>query len=109
MTLPRTTSLVVILLTALFFNHTTKAQIEHGGTPYSSQVDDLSQNVPTVTLAPVDVESTLKEDADAKRAGEVLPFRYGVPVDVSIGLTNAGEWDELPDGSRIWRSRIVSP
>ena len=84
------------------------AQISEGGTPYSFGAT-LKDEVPAVNMAPVNVQALLAEDAQAQRSPEPIPFRYGYPLDVQLGLDNAGTWTDLPDGGRLWRLRIVSP
>jgi hypothetical protein len=81
------------------------AQISAGGTPRSFQ-QALSSLPPTVTMAAVDVAQYQAED---ERADKEEPYRFGASIDVRLTLKNAGTWENLPDGSRIWRLRISSP
>jgi hypothetical protein len=37
------------------------------------------------------------------------PYQFGTAIRVNLGTHNAGTWDELPNGDRLWRLRIVSP
>jgi len=82
------------------------AQISEGGTPPSFS-NRLSSDLPTVFMPSVNVEALLAED-EAEQSKDV-PFRFGEPIDVDYTLNNSGLWEELPDGSRIWRLRISSP
>jgi hypothetical protein len=82
------------------------AQISHGGTPISFNKLSLS-TVETVVTGSVDVKAFLAEDEIEREQG--LPFRFGAPFDVNYNINNSGTWDELADGSRIWRLRIESP
>jgi len=81
------------------------AQISSGGTPPSFALS-LAANVPTVNMAPVDVQSLMHEDSllDANR-----PFRFAAELDVLYNLRNSGRWETLPNGDRLWRLRISSP
>lgn len=45
------------------------------------------------------------ENAD----GTIPPAQIARPQEVSYNLNNSGTWETLPDGSRVWRLRIVSP
>ncbi len=58
-------------------------------------------------MRPVDVPSLLAEDAAEESKG--VPFRFGYPFEVSYDLVNAGTWETLPDGGRLWRLAISSP
>ncbi|MBU1706593.1 serine protease, partial [bacterium] len=62
-------------------------------------------SVGVITMLPIDVEAYLEE---AEQAGKDEPYAFGAPIEVSYSLENSGEWTSLPDGSRIWRLRIVS-
>lgn len=67
------------------------------------------------SLAAVEVQGytavTANEMAwdDARRDAEGLPFRFALPVDVALTTDNAGTWENLPDGQRLWRLRLSSP
>lgn len=81
------------------------AQIRHPGTP-ASDTWRLPAAVPTVTMPPVDVERYKAED----EARNHWPLRYGAVIPTSLGLDNAGRWDDIPQaGLRVWRLRIESP
>lgn len=82
----------------------TTAQVEHGGAPPSSR-RPLAREVPTARLRPVDVALLLAED-EARPKGAL---RFADVQDVELGLSNAGAWEELGDGGRVWRLRIHSP
>ena len=80
------------------------AQVEHGGAPASARAS-LRRVVPSARMRPVDRAHLLAEDAqrgrdEAPRFAEVLP--------VELGLANAGTWERMKDGTRVWRLRIES-
>ncbi|MCB9357564.1 MAG: trypsin-like peptidase domain-containing protein [Calditrichaeota bacterium] len=67
----------------------------------------------TVTLPALDNRSFLLEDEAnyqlANADGTVPAAQLARPQEVNFSLNNSGTWELLPDGSRIWRLRIVSP
>ena len=44
-----------------------------------------------------------------ERSGAVAPSRFAAPIPVVLAPASAGTWEELDDGSRLWRLRIASP
>ncbi len=82
------------------------AQISSGGIPYSFNNSHLVDKIDTRLMPAVDVEALLAEDVIEEEQG--LPFRFGAGFEVDYNLYNAGTWDELPDGSGLWRLKIVS-
>lgn len=69
---------------------------------------DLSDEVPVVTMQPVDVQALQAEDREEQRREQPVPLRFGKALDVSLDLDNSGKWEELSDGARVWRVRIAS-
>lgn len=65
-----------------------------------------SSQVDRKTLSPIDRDQLLAEDATRSKDH---PMRFAVPEEVHFTLDNSGTWQNLPDGSRIWRLRIDSP
>ncbi|MFG0315771.1 MAG: hypothetical protein ACF8XB_00755, partial [Planctomycetota bacterium JB042] len=90
--LPRLPGLAAGLVAALALP--ASAQIEHGGEPASAFVDLAPAE--TVELPPVDVRVHLLEDLRRPKAA----FRFGAPVELGLGLENAGTWESLPNGGR---------
>jgi len=76
------------------------AQESIGGSPLSLQLD-LNKNVPTYTLAALNVPQLLAEDGENGKNG-VLE-RSAVIRPSNLGLYNSGVWTELENGDRIWR------
>ncbi len=86
------------------------AQISHGGTPPSQDprwAGLLPDPVPVVVMPPVDVAALQDEDR-ASEGRKGAPWRFGKPIHVHMGLDDAGRWDTLPDGERVWRLAIRS-
>jgi len=78
-------------------------------TPPRSFVHDLrdTANIDHRFVAPIDVAALLEED---RRPREVPgPFRVAFAVPLDLGPHDAGTWEILPSGGRIWRLRISSP
>jgi hypothetical protein len=65
--------------------------------------DDLDQWI----MAPVDVSALLAEDATPSLYP--VPLRVAHALPLNLGLDNAGTWEILPDGGKLWRLRISSP
>ncbi len=82
------------------------AQLSLGGKP-SSFDQTTKASVPTVRTGDVDVAKLLAEDDQDAKLG--VPFRFGFPFDVHYDLNNSGIWENLDDGSKVWRLRIECP
>ncbi|MBX7181439.1 MAG: trypsin-like peptidase domain-containing protein [Bacteroidia bacterium] len=83
-----------------------KAQISQGGIPVSFNARKLVQEIPVRVMPRVDIEFLKQEDELNK--GKMKPYRFGANIDVDINLQNAGLWETLPNGDRIWRLAIRS-
>tara|TARA_B100000315_G_C14587701_1_gene593967 strand:- start:738 stop:2405 length:1668 start_codon:yes stop_codon:yes gene_type:complete len=96
----------VFILQIIIFSTLLYSQKNQEGTPYSilHHLDDL--NVPTVTMAPVNVDSLLLED---ELNPQELPPRFGFPHEVQLNLNNTGLLETFEDGSQLWRLRIYCP
>ncbi|OYT17366.1 MAG: hypothetical protein B7C24_03040 [Bacteroidetes bacterium 4572_77] len=91
----------------LFFGTTIMAQISHGGEPYSSNSTSLKYNIDYRIMPEVNTEQLLMEDAIDENDPDI-PWRFGKDIPVDISMDNAGTWDLLPNGDRIWRLEIIS-
>ncbi|HOP05725.1 MAG TPA: trypsin-like peptidase domain-containing protein [candidate division Zixibacteria bacterium] len=100
----RNASIGLLLLTVLAVP--AAAQISQGGTPVSI-LKSLPKDIPTRTMESINLPTLLVEDS--LEAADGLPYRFGYPFDVKYNLSNSGRWDELEDGSRVWRLRISAP
>jgi lysyl endopeptidase len=96
--------LALVLAAALVSQAPASAQLEYGGAPYA-ETGLLESAVPTETMPFVDAAALKAEDA---QQGKGQRMRFGQMIDVELGLGNAGSWEELADGSRVWRLRIQS-
>lgn len=64
-------------------------------------------DIPQFVASRLDLDKLQQEDIIDEQKGE--PPRFGYPEKVTINLENGGIWQDLSDGSRIWRIRIISP
>lgn len=82
------------------------AQLSEGGTPYSFR-NILSNEIITIEMPSVDIETLLSEDAVEEKLG--IPFRFGYPIETNINLIEQGTFERLDTGDKIWRLRISAP
>ncbi len=55
----------------------------------------------------VDVARLLAED-EANRGRNDIPYRIGLPMETDFSTGNSGTWEDLGDGSRVWRLEVRS-
>lgn len=82
------------------------AQVSAGGTPVSFSKTFLGDAVPVVAMEPLDVATLIAEDETGNVKGNA--FRFGKDIDVDLNLNNAGLWQTLKNGDRVWRLGIQS-
>ena len=58
-------------------------------------------------MATVDLTTVRQEDR-VNNQNRDLPYRFGIEHQVNLNLRNSGEWQDLPNGDRLWRLAIVS-
>ena len=73
--------------------------------PKAKSVDSVQRMV----MPAVDVEALLTEDAELDRSRVPAPARFAKGIPVAFTPADSGTWEELDDGSRLWRLRISSP
>ncbi|MCB0597016.1 MAG: proprotein convertase P-domain-containing protein [Lewinellaceae bacterium] len=66
----------------------------------------LSQ-VEKIALEPVDNEALLREELQSRAPGRAPHF--ALPIEVDLTPRTHGLWEQLPDGTEVWRLRISSP
>jgi PKD repeat protein len=99
---------LTVLFLSLFFTSTGSfAQVSIGGVPMSFFYKDFNPNVSQVRMPAVDVEKLKAEDRAVENMVD-MPYRFGKVIDVNYTSLNSGTWDELSDGSRIWRLHVKS-
>lgn len=82
------------------------AQVDQGGKPLSFEIKTLSNNVDNVFINPPNIEEAREMHDYLEKNGEI--YRVAVLMDVDITMENAGTWDILEDGTKVWRLRITS-
>ena len=68
-------------------------------------IDSVERRV----MQQVDVETLLAEDAVREGSGTAVPARFAKHIRVNLNPNNSGTWEDVSDGSRLWRLRIASP
>ncbi len=100
----RILSFVLILISCSHL--TVLAQLSHGTLPYSFQQKSSMTSLERVIMPAIDVVQLKKEDALMDDKEDF--YRFGAEIPVDLSLNNAGQWEELPDGSAIWRLKIYA-
>ncbi|MBW6460503.1 MAG: PKD domain-containing protein [Bacteroidales bacterium] len=92
----------------LFIAFPVISQISQGGTPLSFiMTERMSPVYETREFPRPDMELIHLEDQANVMSDFPYPERMGVSVPVNLNTANAGTWETLADGTRIWRLRIV--
>ncbi len=100
------TRLCLVATILLCISSIAVSQIQHQGAPLSNRFT-VNRNVHTVKMPPVNVRALLLEDKLEAQMKDV-PYRFGQPIHVDLGIKNSGSWDTLADGRKVWRLRIQS-
>jgi hypothetical protein len=84
------------------------AQISMGGEPISFRLNNelADDEVTQISMGLIDYAAIGIEDEATEEAGGIP--RYGVHRELSVGLTNAGIWYDLPSGDRVWKLKLFS-
>ncbi len=85
----------------------TFSQISSPGIPLSV-TRNLEGNFQQKIMPGFDINEVNRQDKIESQMKDI-PFRFGYDYAVNIGLTNAGTWTELTDGSKVWRVEINAP
>jgi len=99
--------LLPLLFSLLFMADSAYSQLSIGGVPMSFFYKNLKTEIAPVFMAKVDTKKLAEEDKAVSQMVDV-PYRFGKLQDVSYNPANCGTWEELPDGSRIWRLNVKS-
>jgi len=96
-----------LIILAVFAAIVAQAQISEGGLPPSLQPENksfLAGKMPGMLELPVlDVANALSEDTKAPGQN-----RFAAPIQTDISLQNAGIWQTLPNGDRVWLCALRS-
>mgnify|MGYP000122275570 CR=1 FL=1 len=85
------------------------AQLSTGGKPYSFTHELNEKTLPAARMPEVDLAKLRAEDATEGQDGSTPCWRFAVPHPVRLNLQNAGHWQTLPGGDRLWRLQIDCP
>lgn len=66
-----------------------------------------AQLLPNKKMASFDMKLVEAQDA-LNDQSKSIPYRFGYKFDTDFNLNNSGVWENLADGSRVWRLSIVS-
>jgi hypothetical protein len=98
----------IAILVGLAYSATTlSAQTTDLGQPRSWKGKLSTQQITAVVMPRFDLAALVAEDAinDAQKIGV---WRFGYSHQVALGLDNAGVWETLPSGDRVWRLKLES-
>ncbi|MEM7788023.1 MAG: proprotein convertase P-domain-containing protein [Bacteroidota bacterium] len=74
--------------------------------PASPRLGAADASVDVLTLGPLDNDALARRADAARRAGPA-PRRFAEPV--TVQAARRGTWDDLDDGTRVWRLVVASP
>src|ERR1700733_9909421 len=77
--------------------------IKANSIPYSFE-NKLTASVQTLELRSFNNDSILKVNSQCSLCGG--KFGFGIPED--IDMKNSGNWEDMPNGNKVWRLRIKS-
>ncbi len=83
------------------------AQVSQLGEPLSWRGKLSKQTIQVNQMPAVDMNAINAEDA-VNDLDKSIPWRFGYNQATNITLANGGTWQTLPNGSRIWRTEIIS-
>lgn len=81
---------------------------EVGGPVSNNTKHSIDQLKDIVEMPSFDLEAVIIAN-EANSANKVGPYMFGYEHAVNYNLNNAGEWEYLDNGDRVWRMRITSP
>ncbi|MFZ4548546.1 MAG: T9SS type A sorting domain-containing protein [Bacteroidales bacterium] len=92
----------LLFLFLSFLTYSAYSQVDRGGVPRSFRLLQSQKSVlPKMQVVPPDMLKLTEQDiADARLE---KAYRVGTELPVSVTMENAGQWDFLPNGGRIWR------
>jgi hypothetical protein len=72
-----------------------------------SKINNINTPFESITMPEIDVDALIREDEGNLGIG--IPKRYAHSINIDYGISNAGTWEEINDGSSIWRLGLHSP
>jgi uncharacterized repeat protein (TIGR01451 family) len=82
------------------------SQKSNGGYPLSFHKIDLQENIDNVIVNPPSISNLQFEDSVREVNNQF--YRVGLVLPLNLNISNFGTWDELADGTKIWRLKISS-
>jgi len=71
-----------------------------------TRINNINTAFESITIPEFDLKKLQEEDK--ANVGVGVPMRYAHSIDVNLGINNAGTFEILDDGSRIWKLGIHS-
>ena len=95
-----------LLVTGLILPRFAHAQISEGGTPASFKYQNrLKNDLPTVQI-PVNFSVEDMITVDRWQVSQGAPLKVGVMIPTDLTIDNAGSWETLTEGRKVWRLQI---
>ena len=95
-----------LLVTGIVLPGSAYAQIIEGGTPTSFKYQNtLKSDLPTVQI-PINFSVEDLKTVDRWQVSQGAPLKVGVLLPTDLTIDNAGSWNTLPDGKRVWRLQV---
>ena len=95
----------LLVISALFvLSNSLFSQENIGGTPLSFTLSGLSNSIEIIDLPVPDVSQFSEEDIENDK--NHFPQRIATNIQVDIGISNGGTWENLSSGGKIWRLKI---
>jgi len=82
--------------------------LSEGGEPYSLGKSSLNKDIPVFSTPSIDLNRVRLED-EVNDKDSAIPYRFGIEHKVAITMKNAGKWETLANGDRLWRMSIQAP
>jgi hypothetical protein len=93
----------------ILFLNSLNAQVYDVGGPVSFHLKhSLKSNFDLKEMPLFDLQKQLDED-DYNNEYKLGPFRFGYEHITNYSLNNAGIWETLPNGDRVWRVKLLCP
>lgn len=101
--------LALLTLGLLLSSHLANAQLSTNEPPISLKRNlALNENIDVKKTSGLsDMKKIIEEDRQDSIYN--TPPRFGYKLEVNWNTENSGTWEELPDGGKLWRLKIVSP
>lgn len=99
--------LVTAIIFSFLFDVNLWSQISQGGSPASFTSPGIPEQFDAREFPKPDMDQVSYEDQQNEEAQFPGPQRMGVSVLVGLTMDNAGTWETLGDGSRLWRLKIL--